>query len=130
MVNVQNPNAGPVYNVYLHLDSIDPAVVTGGSVSQGQVIGTVGDDDATYPHLHLEFRKWTYREIGSVHPLHYLPYTDTTNFSAPGAARFNRLDAFMAARVLFGLANKREGDLRRVELDLRCGTRVLTTRVR
>jgi murein DD-endopeptidase MepM/ murein hydrolase activator NlpD len=43
----------------LHLDSIDPAVATGGSVVQGQLIGIVGDDDATYCHLHFEFRKGT-----------------------------------------------------------------------
>ena len=43
--------------------------------------------------------------------------------------RFNRLDAFMAARLLFGRSSKLEGDLRRVEVDLRRGTRLLTTRV-
>jgi hypothetical protein len=64
-----------------------------------------------------------------VHPLTDLPYTDTANFSAPGAVRFNRLDAFMAARILFGTGSKLEGDLKRVEVDLRCGTRVLTTRL-
>ena len=61
----QGERPGPradLYNVYLHLDSIDPAVVTGGSVVQGQLIGTVGDDDATYTHLHMEFRKGTPRQ--------------------------------------------------------------------
>src|SRR6185312_4097396 len=129
VVKVEDPTDGPVYTVYLHLDSIDPAVVTGGSVVQGQLIGTVGDDDATYSHLHFEVRKGTFKEIGSVHPLPYLPYGDTANFSAPGVVRFNRLDAFMAARILFGAGSKREGDLKRVEVDLRRGTRVLTTRV-
>ena len=129
VVKADDPAGAPIYNVYLHLNSIDPAVVTGGGVVQGQLIGTVGDDDATYPHLHMEFRKGTPRQIGNVHPLTYLPYFDSTNFSPPVADRFNRLDAFMAARLLFGKSCKLEGDLRRVEVDLCRGTRVLTTRV-
>jgi hypothetical protein len=129
VIKVKDPTEGLMYNVYLHLDSIDPAAVTGASVAQGQVIGTVGDDDATYPHLHMEFRKGTFRQIGSVHPLGYLPYAETANFSPPVADRFNRLDAFMAARLLFGAGSKLEGDLKRVEVDLRRGTRLLTTRI-
>jgi hypothetical protein len=45
--------------------------------------GTVGEDDATYPHLHFEIRKGSAREEDSVHPLGYLHYEDTSNFSAP-----------------------------------------------
>ena len=118
-----------MFHLYLHLDSIDAAVVTGASVAQGQVIGTVGDDDATYFHLHMEMRKSTVKQIGSVHPLGFLPYVDTANFSAPVVDRFNRLDAFMAARLLFGATSKRPGDLQRVEVELRRGRRLLTTRV-
>lgn len=129
VVKMKDPSKGLTYNLYLHLHSIDPAVVTGASVAQGQVIGTVGKDDATYSHLHMEFRKGTVKQIGSVHPLGYLPYTGTANFSAPAADRFNRLDAFMAARLLFGASSKLEGDLQRVEVDLRHGTRLLTTRI-
>jgi hypothetical protein len=132
VVKVIDPTDGEMYNVYFHLNSIDPAVVTGGSVVQGQLIGTVGDDDATYTHLHMEFRKGTPRQIGSVHPLTYLPYTDTVNFRPPTGDRFNRRDAFMAARLLFGTSSnpgKLEGDLRRVEVDLRRASGVLTTRV-
>ena len=129
VVRVNDPTEGLVYNVYLHLASIDAAVVTGANVTRGQLIGTVGDDDATYPHLHMEFRKGTVKQIGSVHPLSYLPYADTANLSPPVSDRFNRLDAFMAARLLFGANSKLEGDLRRVEVDLRRGTRLLTTRV-
>ncbi|HSV80740.1 MAG TPA: M23 family metallopeptidase [Ramlibacter sp.] len=128
VVKAKDPTQGWIYNIYLHLDSIDPAVVTGASVAQGQIIGTVGDDDATYPHLHMEFRKGTVKQIGSVHPLAYLPYADTANFSPPAADRFNRLDAFMAARLLFGTSSRLEGDLLRVEVDLLRGTRLLTTR--
>lgn len=129
VIKVNDPTDGVLFNVYVHMDSIDPAVFTGASVGQGQVIGTVGEDDATYPHLHMEFRKGTPRQIGSVHPLGYMPYADTGNWSAPVADRFNRLDAFMAARLLFGAGSKLEGDLQRVEVDLRRGPRVLTTRV-
>ena len=129
VVAVNDPNDGLVYNVYLHLASIDASVVTGASVTQGQRIATVGDDDATYPHLHMEFRRGTIKEIGSVHPLSYLPYVDTANLSAPISDRFNRLDAFMGARLLFEASSKLEGDLRRVEVDLRRGQRLLTTRV-
>jgi hypothetical protein len=129
VVRVTDPTHGKMFHLYLHLDSIDAAVVTGASVAQGQVIGTVGDDDATYSHLHMEMRKGTVKQIGSVHPLGFLPYADTANFSAPVVDRFNRLDAFMAARLLCDATSKRQGDLRRVEVDLRRGPRVLTTRV-
>jgi len=129
VIRVTDPSVGLVYNVYLHLASIDAGVVTGANVNQAQPIGTVGEDDATYPHLHMEFRKGTVKQIGSVHPLSYLPYGDTVNFSSPVSGRFNRLDAFMAARFVFGAASKLEGDLARVEVDLRRGTRVLTTRI-
>ncbi len=129
VVETTAPSGERIYNVYLHLQTIDPAVEIGAHVGQGQTIGTVGKDDATYPHLHFEFRKGTHRQIGSVHPLSYLPRFDTTNFSAPMAERFNRLDGRMAARLLFGGGSKREGDLRRVEVDLRRGTKLLTTRI-
>ena len=129
VIRVTDPTHGRMFHLYLHLDSIDAAIVAGASVAQGQVIGGVGDDDATYFHLHMEMRKGTPRQIGSVHPLGFLPYPDTTNFSPPVVDRFNRLDAFMAARLLFGAPSKRQGDLLRVEVDLRHGSRVLTTRV-
>jgi hypothetical protein len=129
VIRVRDPNHGVVYNVYLHLSSIDPTVTTGARVTQGQRIGTVGDDDATYPHLHMEFRKGTIKEIGSVHPLGYLWYGDTPNLSAPVSDRFNRLDAFMGARLLFDAGSKLEGDLRRAEVELRRGAHLLTTRV-
>lgn len=129
LIEADEPTGGKIYNVYVHLDSIDPAVVPGAAIVQGQEIGTSGDDDATYPHLHIEFRKGTARQIGSVHPLGYLPYPDTRNFTAPVADRFHRSGGLMAARLLFGAASKLEGDLRRVEVDLRCGATLLPTRV-
>jgi hypothetical protein len=128
VIRASDPTHGSMYHVYLHLDSIDPAVVMGANVAQGQVIGTVGEDDATYPHLHMEMRKNTLKQIGSVHPLAFLPYSNTANLTAPVADRFNRLDACMAARLMFGAGSKLEGDLQRVEVDLRRGAKILTTR--
>jgi Peptidase family M23 len=129
VLEVNDPSDGLMYLVYVHLDSIDEAVTTGATVTQGQILGTVGDDDATYPHVHIEFRKGTPREIGSVHPLGYLTYPDTTNFTPPVVDRFNRQGPVMAARLLFGATSKLEGDLQRVEVDLKSGATVLEPRV-
>ena len=129
VVEVDGAKGEKMYNVYVHLDSIDPAVTNGASIAQGQQIGAVGDDDATYPHLHIEFRKGTHRQIGSVHPLRYLPYSDTVNFTTPVGDRFYRIGKLMAARLLFGAPSKLEGDLKRVEVDLQRGAALLQTRV-
>ncbi len=131
VLEVDDPNEGKMYLVHLHLDCIDPLVIPGASVTQGQEIGRVGDDGAEYPHLHLEFLQGTPDPNAqtSRHPLKYLPYSDSANFSAPVADRFNRLGPLMAARLLFGACNKSEGDLLRVEVDLLRGTEVLGTRV-
>jgi hypothetical protein len=126
--HLDDPNDGLMYLVYLHLNSIDLAITPDASVAQGQIIGTVGDNDATYPHLHFEFRKGTLKEIGSVHPLGYLPYTDTPNFSPPVPDRFNRLGSLMGARLLFGASSRLEGDLKRVEVDLKSGATLLESR--
>jgi hypothetical protein len=128
ILKVDDPNDGLMYHVYLHLDSIDPVITLGASVAQGQVIGMVGDDGANYPHLHFEFRKGTLKERGSVHPLCYLPYPDTANFSPPVADRFNRLGSLMAARLLFGANCRLEGDLKRVEVELKSGDTLLECR--
>ena len=128
VLKVDDPKDGLMYLVYLHLNSIDLAVTPDASVAQGQIIGTVGDDDAQYAHLHFEFRKGTLREIGSVHPLGYLPYTDTPNFSPPVPDRFNRLGPLMAARLLFGASSRLEGDLKRVEVDIKSGATLLERR--
>jgi len=128
VLKVDDPNDGLMDLVYLHLDSIDLAVTPDVGVAQGQIIGTVGKDGAQYPHLHFEFRKGTLREIGSVHPLGYLPYTDTPNFFPPVPDRFNRLGSLMAARLLFGANSRLEGDLKRVEVDLKGGATLLECR--
>jgi hypothetical protein len=129
VLEVNDPNDGVMYLVYLHLDSIDPSVTNGASVVQGQVIGTVGKDGAKYLHLHFEFRRGTPKERDSVHPLGYLPYSDTANFSAPVPDRFNRLGLLMAARLLFGASSRLEGDLKRVEVELKSGATLLECRL-
>lgn len=129
ILEVDDPTDGKMYLVHLHLNSIDSAIKKGVCVEQGQLLGTVGEDDATYPHLHFEFRKGTPFEKSSVHPLTYLPYTNTTNFTAPVIDRFNRLSDLMAVRLLFSASSKLEGDLQRVEVDLMNGAVLLSTRV-
>ncbi len=129
VLELNDPNEGLLYAVYLHLESIDSAVTVGANVTQGQVLGTAGSDNATYKHLHFELRKGGAKEINSVHPLRYLPYTDTPNFTAPVFDRANVKDGLMAVRLRFGAHNKREGDLQRVEVDLMSGETPLATRV-
>jgi len=131
VLQVSDPNDGLVYVAHFHLDSIAQAILNGAkNVNQGDLIGTVGDDGkAAYPHLHIEFRKGSIHEKNSVHPLRYLPYSDTSNFTAPVVNRFNRLSALMAARLLFTAISRLEGDLRRVEVDLKNGATLLGTRV-
>ena len=129
VIESDDPADGRMYHVYLHLDEIDPAVTKGASIEQGQKIGAVGDDDATYPHLHMEFRKGTPRQIGSVHPLEYLPYPDTVNFSPAVLDRVHRSGEHRVARLLFGAPSKLEGDLKRVEVDLRARGKLLETRI-
>src|SRR5215472_9543532 len=115
VVESKGPDGEKLYVLYFHLSKIANAITAGASVSQGQQIGEVGDDDATYPHLHLEFRKGTHKQIGSVHPLHYLPYADTPNFLAPISGGFNCVGGLIAARLLFSAPSKLEGDLAAVE---------------
>ncbi|HYN22572.1 MAG TPA: peptidoglycan DD-metalloendopeptidase family protein [Thermoanaerobaculia bacterium] len=129
LIKVNDSTRGDVYVYYFHLQSIDAAVTAGAAVSQGQVVAKLGDDDATYCHLHLEFRQDNSQQSNSRHPLNYLPYTDTANFTAPAGARFNRLgNGQMAARLVFGAADKNESDLSRVEVDLKNGMTLLATR--
>jgi hypothetical protein len=128
VLRVEDPSDGPMFLVYVHLHGIAEGITVGVEVAQGQFLGTVGEDDATYPHLHMEFRKGSSAEKSSVHPLGYLPYPDTANFSAPVLDRFNRLDTLMGARLLFEASSKLEGDLQRVEVDLMGGANVIESR--
>jgi hypothetical protein len=131
IIEANDPRDGLLYIAYLHLEKIDGTVIPGANIVQGQEIGLSGDHKATYPHLHLEILQGTDdRKAGtSRHPLRYLPYPNTKNFAAPVADRFNRRGALLAARLLFGADSKLEGDLLRVEVDLRDGEQVLATRI-
>jgi hypothetical protein len=129
VLKVDDPTDGVMYLVHVHLATIDEAIVQGAPVTQGQAIGTVGDDDANYPHLHFEFRKSKPNERYSVHPLRYLPYVNTVNFTAPAFDRCNRLNERLAARLRFGAPSRVEGDLLRVEVDMLSGSTVLSSRV-
>lgn len=130
ILEVDDPNDGVMYLAHLHLDRIDGAVTAGANVVQGQEIGTVGDHMASYAHLHIEFLRGTpdTEAQTSRHPLRYLPYSNTANFTAPVADRFTQFGPRMAARLLFGACNKSEGDLVKIEVDLLNGAQVLAMR--
>jgi hypothetical protein len=130
VIETNDPADGLIYVAYLHLEIIDGAVTTGANVVQGQEIGRSGKHKATYPHLHLEILQGTddRKAETSRHPFRYLPYTNTENFTAPIADRFNRRGSLMAARLLFGTDSKLEGDLLRVEVDLLEGDQVIAIR--
>ena len=57
VLEVEDPRDGPIFLVYLHLHSTAEGITVDAKVGQEQLLGTVGEDDATYPHLHIEFRK-------------------------------------------------------------------------
>ncbi len=123
LVRVIDPTDGKndLYLVYLHLDSIEESVIPGAQVNQGDLIGTVGHEDATYSHLHFEFRKGGPQEDRSVHPLNYLSYVNTANFTQLRVDRCNfyRDDSEKrAVRLCFEAPDRREGDLRAVHVEL------------
>lgn len=110
-----------LFLVFLHLDSIADGVTPGAQVHQGDLIGAVGQEDATYPHLHFEFRKGAPKEDNSVHPLNYLPYLNKRNVRQLRLDRCNfyRDDGDKrAVRLCFAVRNRREGDLRAVHVEL------------
>jgi len=112
-----------LFLVYLHLDSIAEGIIVGKKVYQGDLIGAVGQEDAEYPHLHMEFRKGEPRQDNSVHPLHYLPYINKANFKKPRLDRTNFYtdngSEKRAIRLFFEALDRREGDLQAVEVELR-----------
>jgi hypothetical protein len=124
ILKVRDPLDGQhdLYLVYLHLDSIAEGVIPGAQVKQGDIIGAVGQEDATYPHLHFEFRKGGPQQRRSVHPLRYLPYLNTTNFRRLRLDRCNFYrDADVEKRVLrlsFAVRSRREGDVQAVHVEL------------
>jgi hypothetical protein len=123
-VKVVDPTDGQddLFLVYLHLDSIGEGVIPGASVKRGDVIGAVGQEDATYPHLHFEFRKGGPEQVRSVHPLNYLPYLNKANFKQLRLDRCNFYhddDDKRAVRLCFAIRNRREGDLQSVDVELK-----------
>ena len=118
LIETEDAFGDKVYLVYLHLDSIAPAISVGANVSQGQLIGTVGEDDASYPHLHFEFRKGSPSEKASVHPLNYLHSTATPSFTAPLLDRCNRSQSSVTLRLTFEAGSKLQGDLLAAEVNL------------
>jgi murein DD-endopeptidase MepM/ murein hydrolase activator NlpD len=86
------------------------------------VIGAVGQEDATYPHLHFEFRKGEPKEENSVHPLHYLHYPNTANFTQLRLDRCNFYrvgnDDKRAVRLCCEALERREGDVQGVDVEL------------
>jgi peptidase M23-like protein len=124
ILKVCDPSDGKndLFLVYLHLDSIAAGVLPGAQVHQGDVIGAVGQEDATYPHLHFEFRKGGPQERRSVHPLHYLPYINTANVRQLRLDRCNfyRDDGEKRmVRLSFTVRNRREGDVQAVHVELK-----------
>jgi Peptidase family M23 len=125
LLQVVDPTDGQndLFLVYLHLDSIAEDVIPGTQVNQGDMIGAVGQEDATYPHLHFEFRKGEPKEDNSVHPLNYLPYLDTANFTQLRLDRcnFSRVgnDDKRAVRLRFDVLDRQEGDVQGVAVELR-----------
>jgi Peptidase family M23 len=125
ITQVVDPTDGEndLFLVYLHLDSIAEGIIVGKEVNQGALIGAVGQEDATYPHLHMEFRKGGPQQSRSVHPLHYLPYINKANFKKPRLDRTNFYSdnggEKRAIRLFFEALDRREGDLQAVEVELR-----------
>lgn len=113
---------GDLFLVYLHLDSIAEGVIAGAHVSQGELIGAVGQEDATYPHLHLEFRKGEPSQQNSRHPLRYLPYINSANFTRLRLDRCNfspNDDQRRTVRLRFAVLDRQEGDVQGVDVELR-----------
>jgi murein DD-endopeptidase MepM/ murein hydrolase activator NlpD len=126
LLKVADPTDGvdDLFLVYLHLDSIAKGVIAGAHVNQGDLIGAVGQEDATYPHLHLEFRKGEPSQQNSRHPLRYLSYLNGANFTRLRLDRcnFSRANGQRrAVRLRFDVLDRREGDVQGVDVELRGG---------
>jgi Peptidase family M23 len=126
LLQVLDPTDGKddLFLVHLHLDAIAEGVIAGAQVNQCDLIGTVGQEDASYPHLHFEFRKGGPEQSRSVHPLNYLPYFNMANFTQLhlDKCNFYRDDGNKrAVRLRFAVRNRKEGDLQGVRVELRDG---------
>lgn len=120
----QTDGKDDLFLLYLHLDSIAEGVIPGAPVKQGDIIGAVGQEDATYPHLHFEFRKGEEpKQENSVHPLRYLDYPNKANFTDLSLDRCNfyrRDDGDKRmVRLRFAVVNRREGDVQGVNVEMK-----------
>jgi len=117
IIKVVDPTDGEddLFLVYIHLDSIAEGIIVGKEVNQGDLIGAVGQEDAEYPHLHIEFRKGEPNQDSSVHPLRYLPYINKANFKKPRLDRTNFYSdngsEKRAIRLFFEALDRRGGGL-------------------
>ena len=124
ILKVVDPTDGQdnLFLVYLHLDSIAEGVIPGAGVKQSDIIGAVGQEDATYPHLHFEFRKGGPEQESSVHSLRYLPYVNKGSFSKLHLDRCNFYrdnGEKRLARLRFAIRNRRDGDVQGVDVELK-----------
>ena len=78
--------SGAYFSTYIHLTQTN--VITGQSVSQGDVIGYSGTSDSVppFPHLHFEIREGGFYQRHNVNPFLYLPYTDTVRHTVAFSA--------------------------------------------
>jgi len=106
---------------YTHLSSVTEGLEVGDLVSQGELIALTGQGTSSYPHLHFELRT---SETGSsyqryaVHPLGYLPYTNT----APPAVTIDDVSRVDDEHVRVDLtitATGEEADLLLVSIEIR-----------
>ena len=124
LLQVVDPTDGKddLFLVYLHLDSIAEGVIPGAQVHQGDLIGAVGQEDATYPHLHFEFRKAGPRKTtASTRCTTCRTSTPRTSPSFVWIAAISprRHGDKRAVRLRFDVLDRREGDVQGVDVELR-----------
>jgi len=69
------------YTVYMHID-VNSNLSLNQHVDEGAILGQVldfGAEGNADDHLHLEYRETLFDRSTSYHPLHELPYTNSTN---------------------------------------------------
>lgn len=91
-------NLRTLYTVYMHLDSINSALVVGETVSRGAALGYIGQSGSTeFDHLHFEVRASTVCSLRSscnktgfdphIHPLRLLSYPETNHWRITRAVK-------------------------------------------
>lgn len=70
-------NSQALFLTYLRLGRIGKNIKKGVKVQKGDYVGNVGAEHATYPHLHIEFRRANSNgklDSRRINPLNFLPY--------------------------------------------------------